>query len=425
MTRFVTLLFLIVSFGMAQESGEVIMTELLWNPASSEGTTATQIIEIANTTANPINLNGWTIDDEDADGPNTLPNVTLPAYAIAVICGGPAADYNSAFGPTTLVISLSDEGQTMFNMSNTPSATSEIIQLRDAGGNLVDEVNYDDASPWPGDPNGVSNYLNLPKDQMTATTNNDGANWALSADGVDGGYLSTTNTTWDAVETTSFGNIAGDQALPVELVSFVANAGDGQVTLRWSTASELENQGFEILRSEGEAEDFRLIDSYTTNSGLRGAGTSNMAHEYSFVDKDVFNGVTYSYKLVDVDNNGVRTEHGPVSATPMADIADPGSGIIPAAFALYQNSPNPFNPSTTITFDVPASTSGPVKATLAVYNLLGQKVITLFNGEIEAGSYSAQWNGRNSNGLEMPSGIYIYRLSTVSFIESRRMVLMK
>ncbi len=216
-----------------------------------------------------------------------------------------------------------------------------------------------------------------------------------------------------------------DQSLPVELTSFVASAGDGRVTLRWSTASELQNQGFEILRSETADGDYQVLDSYTRNPDLRGAGTSNKSHDYLFIDKYVFNGVTYFYKLVDVDNNGVRTEHGPVSATPHAGITDPGSGAVPDGFALYQNSPNPFNPSTKISFDVPALTSGTAEATLAIYNLLGQKIATLYSGEIEAGYYSVEWNGRNSAGLEMPSGIYIYRLSTTNFVESRRMVLMK
>ncbi len=216
-----------------------------------------------------------------------------------------------------------------------------------------------------------------------------------------------------------------DQSLPVELTFFSATAGDSRVTLRWKTASELQNQGFEVLRSENPKGDFQLLDSYTRNSTLRGAGTSNQSHDYIYIDKYVNNGTTYYYKLVDVDNNGVRTEHGPISATPDAAITDPGSGVVPAAFALYQNSPNPFNPSTRISFDVPASASGRVKATLAVYNLLGQKIADLFNGEIEAGRYNTVWNGRNSAGLEMPSGIYIYRLSTENFVESRRMVLMK
>ncbi|HID40394.1 MAG TPA: lamin tail domain-containing protein, partial [Calditrichaeota bacterium] len=79
MKRLVTLFVLMlvfVSFSIAQEQGSVIITELMYNPASSEATTETQYIEIANTTNNPISLLNWTIDDEDSDGPNTLPDVT-------------------------------------------------------------------------------------------------------------------------------------------------------------------------------------------------------------------------------------------------------------------------------------------------------------------------------------------------------------
>ena len=426
MKLFVTvLLIFMIGSGFAQESGQVIMTELLWNPASSESNTQTQVIEIANTTGSAINLNGWTIDDEDTDGPNTLPNVTLPAFGIAIICGGSEADYISSFGVGPLVISLLDNGQTMFNMSNSPSSTSEIIQLRDAGSVLVDEVNYDDASPWPGDPDGVSNYLSIPKNQMNATSNNDGANWSKSAVGVDGAYQSTISTTWNAVETTSFGNILGDQTLPVELTSFTATAGDGLVTLRWKTASELENQGFAVLRANSEDGVFEELDSYMSNDALRGAGTSSQSHSYQFIDRQVFNGLSYWYKLVDIDNNGVRKEHGTIKATPESVVLEPVAGNIPQTFALHQNVPNPFNPSTKITFDIPALQKSASNVTVTVSNIVGQKIATLFSGTIAAGSYTVEWNGLNQAGSAVPSGIYIYSISSEGFSASRRMVLVK
>ncbi|RMH62470.1 MAG: T9SS C-terminal target domain-containing protein, partial [Calditrichaeota bacterium] len=216
-----------------------------------------------------------------------------------------------------------------------------------------------------------------------------------------------------------------DQTLPVELTSFVARAGNNQVKLEWTTASEIENQGFVVLRSTQKEEGYRQLDSYISKPELRGAGTSNETHTYTFIDRDVFNGNTYWYKIVDVDNNGIRTEHGPVSATPQVSGELPIDPVLPSRFALYANRPNPFNPSTTIAFDVPALRKGAIHAQLTVHNLLGQKVATLYEGVIEAGSYKVQWNGRNDAGEEMPSGMYIYRLHSENFSQSRRMVLMK
>jgi len=216
-----------------------------------------------------------------------------------------------------------------------------------------------------------------------------------------------------------------DQTLPVKLTSFTANAGDGEVTLRWKTASELENQGFAIMRSESKDGDFIELDSYVSNNALRGAGTSSQSHSYRFVDNQVFNGSTYWYKLIDIDNNGVRTEHGVVQATPQSTKLEPVTGNIPQTFALEQNVPNPFNPTTKITFDIPQRLKAASNVTVTVSNIVGQKIATLFNGSVAPGSYTVEWNGRNSVGQLMPSGIYIYTIKADGFSASKRMTLVK
>ena len=216
-----------------------------------------------------------------------------------------------------------------------------------------------------------------------------------------------------------------DQTLPVELTSFTAQAGDARVTLNWKTASELENQGFAIMRAESENGDFSELDSYVSNDALRGAGTSSQSHSYRFVDNQVFNGSTYWYKLIDIDNNGVRTEHGVVKATPQSEKLEPVVGYIPQTFALGQNVPNPFNPTTKITFDIPQLQTAASAVTVTVSNIVGQKIATLFSGSVAPGSYTVEWNGRNSAGQAMPSGIYIYTIKADGFSASKRMTLVK
>jgi hypothetical protein len=88
----------------------------------------------------------------------------------------------------------------------------------------------------------------------------------------------------------------------------------------------------------------------------------------------------------------------------------------PATYALHQNYPNPFNPATTVRFDVP----GPSIVLLEVYNMLGEKVATLVDRETAAGSHTVVWDASN-----MPSGLYLYRLKTGTFVATRRMVLVK
>ena len=101
---------------------------------------------------------------------------------------------------------------------------------------------------------------------------------------------------------------------------------------------------------------------------------------------------------------------------------------VPLRFELHQNFPNPFNPSTTIMFEVPWQS----RVTIAVYNLLGQRVATLVNDEKPSGRYSLMWNGRNDDGAPVATGIYFYRIHAESlsgqkqtFVETRKMILVK
>ena len=201
-----------------------------------------------------------------------------------------------------------------------------------------------------------------------------------------------------------------DLSLPVELTSFTATAGDGVVTLRWTTESEIENLGFNIYRSTNYNVKFLMI-----NDGLiSGAGNSSTRHEYEYVDNGLTNGVTYWYKLEDVDYSGNTELHGPVSATSI-------ESAFPAEFRLYPNYPNPFNPVTTISYDLPDD--GLVE--LTVYNMRGEKVTTLMQGKQAAGSYKLNWDGTDRNGGIVSSGIYILRIMSGSYSRTSKMVFIR
>lgn len=98
-----------------------------------------------------------------------------------------------------------------------------------------------------------------------------------------------------------------------------------------------------------------------------------------------------------------------------------GATVIPSDYSLLQNYPNPFNPTTSISFAMP--TAAP--ATLEIYNVLGEKVITLFNGMANAGTNTVDWQGVDASGQPVASGIYFYRLKTAAFEQTRKMVMMK
>lgn len=98
------------------------------------------------------------------------------------------------------------------------------------------------------------------------------------------------------------------EGVPVELVSFEANAQDGAVVLEWSTATEQNNFGYYVLRSLIETDGYAKISDI-----IRGAGTSAEPHSYSHTDSDVAPGIRYFYQLVDVDTAGNESQHGPVN----------------------------------------------------------------------------------------------------------------
>jgi hypothetical protein len=100
---------------------------------------------------------------------------------------------------------------------------------------------------------------------------------------------------------------------------------------------------------------------------------------------------------------------------------------VPAAYALHQSYPNPFNPTTMIQYELPEASI--VK--LTVYNVIGQEIAVLVNGQLEAGYQSIEWNANNASGTQLASGLYLYRLDAVSltsgkeFHDVQKMVLMR
>lgn len=94
---------------------------------------------------------------------------------------------------------------------------------------------------------------------------------------------------------------------------------------------------------------------------------------------------------------------------------------LPASYALFQNCPNPFNPTTEIRFDVPEN----IQVQLKIYNTLGQEVTTLLDQVRPAGSYTIQWNGKNSSGLPVAAGMYLYQFKAGNFTSTKKMLLLK
>jgi fibronectin-binding autotransporter adhesin len=196
-----------------------------------------------------------------------------------------------------------------------------------------------------------------------------------------------------------------DNPLPVELISFAITAVDEGVKLKWETASEVENAGFILSRSRFRDGGFEELASYRTHEALVGKGTSATGGKYEWIDKSkLLPGETYYYKLEDVDFNGV------IHTTEIKEF------VMPKEYSLSQNYPNPFNSSTVVEFNLRM----PGRTVLEVYNVLGQRVMTVVDGELSAGSYRYQVN---LSGLA--SGMYLYRLRSRDFVATKKMMLIK
>jgi hypothetical protein len=192
--------------------------------------------------------------------------------------------------------------------------------------------------------------------------------------------------------------------VPVELTSFTVEARNESVILNWSTATELNNLGFEIGRATGNNN-----LNWVRIGFVEGNGTSTDIKNYTFKDDDPFTGTIY-YRLKQIDYDGTFRIYDIVQVD-FHGVTD---------YALEQNYPNPFNPSTTIRYSIPVV--GKVKLTL--YNLLGSEIAVLVNEQQEAGNHSVQFS-TEVLGANLRSGIYFYTLKSGSFTQTKKMILLK
>jgi predicted GH43/DUF377 family glycosyl hydrolase len=186
--------------------------------------------------------------------------------------------------------------------------------------------------------------------------------------------------------------------VPVELTSFTAEPLDQKVILRWTTATELNNNGFEIQRRVTESD-------FATIGFVRGEGTTTNQKQYSYIDKDLADG-KYFYRLKQVDYNGTY-EYSNVIEVDVRSLNE---------YALEQNFPNPFNSTTTIGYVLREKSN----AKLILLNVIGEEVAVLVNEEQDKGFHKIDFNAST-----LASGVYFYRLQAGDYTSVRKMILLK
>jgi hypothetical protein len=224
------------------------------------------------------------------------------------------------------------------------------------------------------------------------------------SDTVSGVTVNNFQTTWLNVQ------LVPEDPVPVELVSLTADVFKNDVVLKWQTATEINNAGFEVERCRSISK-FEIRNSNFEQIGfVEGEGTTAEIQNYYWKDCNLMPG-KYFYRLKQIDYDGTFKYSEVVEAE-----IDP-----PIEISLEQNYPNPFNPTTNIIFRIAESEF----VSLKVYDVLGNEAATLVNKEKPAGTYKVEFIVGQDSSPDIASGIYFYRLQAGNYVETKKMILLK
>ncbi|HMN25430.1 MAG TPA: YCF48-related protein, partial [Ignavibacteriaceae bacterium] len=254
-----------------------------------------------------------------------------------------------------------------------------------------------------------NNGITIGSSGRTYSTTDGGATWLFESTGAGtlySVYIEKASTGYSSVYLSGATGIVQKNSnliIPVELTSFTASVLGNEITLNWNTATELNNQGFEVQKKSvnGEFEKIAFV---------AGFGTTSEPKSYSYKDINSLSGKV-SYRLKQVDFDGTFEYLNVV-------LVDVG---LPKQFVLNQNHPNPFNPSTTIKFQLPVDS----KVRIDLFNSIGQKVSEILNSDLSGGVHEVTFEGSN-----LSSGIYYYTMNAVgnngkNFTATKKMLLLK
>lgn len=345
--------------------------------------------------------------------------VYAPAFTIYTITtSGPSTAFAS--GDNGKILKSTDKGASWTNPNSITGPINSVFSIDGvsvwAVGNLGNIFKSTDAgATWSTVTSGTTSHLQSVRFSdsqngvivgnlgFTLKTTNGGSTWTRTMQMTDKNLMSAALI--DGSTTLLCGGSGTviksyNAPLPVELTSFTASVRNNTVYLNWETATEVDNYGFEIERKDNST-------VWTKIGFVEGHYTSNSPKYYNFSDKPTGMG-KYSYRLKQIDNDGEFEYSKEVEV-----LID----NLPNGYLLEQNYPNPFNPETSIKFVLKENT----KATLKVYNLMGELVATLFDEIADAGRYyDIKFTGTN-----LASGLYIYTLDAGKYRQTRKMILLK
>ena len=198
------------------------------------------------------------------------------------------------------------------------------------------------------------------------------------------------------------------EQVAVELSSFVGSLVEDRVVINWATASQTNNAGFRVLRST-DGETYEAVSEL-----IAGAGTTDQLMDYMFEDASLPAAEIVYYVLEQIDLDGTVNLSNPIEVLLGARF------ILPTEFAsaVY---PNPFNPRTTISYELPTDTV----VSVIIYDAIGQEIRQLVSQHYTAGRYSVQWDAKDHLGRSVGSGVYIAKIKAGPNTAIQKMLLLK
>ena len=199
-----------------------------------------------------------------------------------------------------------------------------------------------------------------------------------------------------------------DEQVAVELSSFVGEVVEKRVVLNWTTVSQTNNAGFRVLRSTDQ-ETYEVVSEL-----IAGAGTTDQLMDYTFEDANLPAVELVYYVLEQIDIDGTVHRSDPIEVLLGARF------LLPTEFAssVY---PNPFNPSTTISYDLPVDAD----VSIVIYDAIGQEIRQLVSEYRAAGRYNVRWDSKDHLGRSVGSGVYIAKIKAGQHTALQKMLLLK
>jgi hypothetical protein len=397
-------LFSITCFVYAQKADHVVIAEVYGGGGNSGAYYDEDYIILYNPTSTSVDLSSWSVQYAPSTSSNWLTTTlsgTISAGSYYAIGEHEGSSGNSLpFTPdVTDSHSLATSDGKVALADNVTAFSTNDPQTDDNSAHLIDFVGYGGANSYEGSaaapsPSNTESIRRL-DNRGNQTYGTNGSGWDTNDNGNDF-YIATPDNS--------------NPPLPVELSTFTAKANKLGVQLNWSTATEVNNYGFNVERRP-ETGNGNAAESWVKVGFVKGNGNSNSPKSYSFVDNNPLTG-TVEYRLKQIDNDGSFEYSNKVEIKFNS----------PRQYHLSDNYPNPFNPVTTIKYSVAKKSL----VSLKVYDILGRKVKTLEKNKLNPGKYTIRFHSG-----DLASGLYIYKLSAKpvnggkTFTSAKEMVLLK